>query len=327
MEFAKKIEGAVFFVDLLGIGALTQNGLKLDENDYSTWLEHHDVEYSDQFLATALLSEFRDILMSLSPTYPDVKLAQLSDCAFLWSENVTEVVLFANNIMSMALERGVLCRGGLAYGEIIDTGENENHRLGKFIVGNAVSRAVKLEGASKGARVLIDPDFPSHCYEYDKDFSLKIGGLFAPFTNQLDYTTYDEFKWYLVPNLTKEMTYLSHMDNITKVSFVKERLKLAANVRYSPKFNWNVSSKQGIIQMKATIDFLTSQDKDVFAIWHNFRWKADEIETIENMEDKGERRLDMLKRVKAEISKDGGYKSVEYKHKKNKIIQKFKDIE
>lgn len=324
MEFANKIEGAVFFVDLLGIGALTQDGLTLDECHYSEWLDQYKVKYSDQYLATALLSEFRNVLMGLSREYSNVKLAQLSDCAFIWSENITEVILFANNLMTQAIKKGLLCRAGLAYGEIIDTGENENHKLGKFIVGSAVSRAVKLEGMSKGARVLIDEDFPSHFYEYDQNFSRTIKGMFASFKNNLDYTIYDEFKWYLIPNLTKNMINYSAISDLEKVSFVQKRLELAAHVRFSPKYNWNVSSKQGIIQVKATIDLLTAQDFSIFNIWHNFRWKADEIETIEKLEDREERSYSKLERVKEKILEKEHYKSIKYKQTKKKIIQKFK---
>lgn len=61
MEFAKKINGAVFFVDILGFGALTQKKIALDEVDFEPWLESYKgnypfVEYTNQFLAASLLS-------------------------------------------------------------------------------------------------------------------------------------------------------------------------------------------------------------------------------------------------------------------------------
>ena len=42
------------------------------------------------------------------------------------------------------LQNGILCRGGIAYGDII---EDNNTNLGQMLLGNAVSKAVKLEQA------------------------------------------------------------------------------------------------------------------------------------------------------------------------------------
>ena len=47
------------------------------------------------------------------------------------------------------LQNGILCRGGIAYGDII---EDNNTNLGQMLLGNAVSKAVKLEQAgAKGS--------------------------------------------------------------------------------------------------------------------------------------------------------------------------------
>ena len=274
MEFAKKINGAVFFIDILGIGALTQNSLQLTDLDYEEWLKIHNVDYSNQFFATALLSEFRNVLTKLSKKYTNVKIAQLSDCAFVWSEDISDIVLFSNNCMTELVKNGLLCRAGLAYGEIIETSENENHNLGKFIVGEAVTKAVKLESLSKGVRILIDEDLPHALYEQNSAFSRQIMPLFQPFTNKIDYTTYDEFKWYLIPNLNISTDLLSLKDT-DKIFFTKERLKLASLLRFSSKFNWNVLTKQGFVHIKASIDFLSACDTEIFKIWHDFRWGAE----------------------------------------------------
>jgi hypothetical protein len=268
MEFISKYDGAVFFVDILGMTALTNNKLNLTDEDYSHWLDQHGIEYTDQYLAASILAEFRQILIELNQNFETVTVSQLSDCAFVWSRNITDIVLFASKFMITSIDRGLLCRGGLTYGEIIET--NQNHELGRFIVGKAVTDAAKLEGVAKGARVLIDQEFPHSLWEFDKDFADRIIPLFAPFTNPLDYTIYDEFKWYLCPDLSKTVKNLSILSDPEKIALTKSRLKVANQVRCSPKFNWNSKSKEGLVQLKATVNFIS--ENYLLNISHNFDW-------------------------------------------------------
>jgi len=324
LEFAKKINGAVFFIDILGIGALTQNGLKLTNFDYEEWLKKYNVEHNNQFFATVLLSDFRNILTKLSKKYPNVKIAQLSDCAFIWSEDVAEILLFSNNCMTELIKSGLLCRAGLACGEIIETSKNENHDLGKFIVGEAVTKAVKLESLSKGVRILIDENVSQALYEQNSSFANQLVGLFQPFTNKIDYTVYDEFKWYLVPNLDKSID-LFRLKDKEKIFYTKERLKLASLLRFSPKFHWNILTKYGFIHVKASIDFLTAYDTELFKIWHDFRWDAEYyIDGVSNKEDRSNKKV---KRVEKLIDDNLHYKYVIKKETLNKITTKFFEIE
>ncbi|MCD0473336.1 hypothetical protein LPB87_02900 [Flavobacterium sp. EDS] len=268
MELITKMTGAVFFVDILGFGALTQNQIELNDKDFAPWLDQYGQHYDNQILAAAILAEFREILMDLDKIF-SVTISQLSDCAFVWSENIKDVILVANNIMSRCIDSGILCRGGLSYGEIIET--NQNHSLGRFILGKAVTEAVKLEGIAKGCRIMITQEFPKHLYHKDKKFSQRIYPLFQPFINPLDYITYDEFKWYCVPNMTKDVTELSIISTEEKNRLTYERLMLAVKVRVHPKFSWN-SKNQGLIQIKASINFLSSSNDAPFNIEHNFNW-------------------------------------------------------
>lgn len=268
MELISKREGAVFFVDILGIMALTNNYMNLTDEDYSHWLDQHGIEYTDQYLAASILAEFRQILNELNNSFASVTVSQLSDCAFIWSENITDIILFASKFMTISIDRGLLCRGGLTYGEIIET--NQNHNLGRFIVGKAVTDAAKLEGVAKGARVLIDPEFPHKLWELDPDFSGRTLPLFAPFTNPLNYTEYDEFKWYLCPDLSATVNDLNTLSPSEKIKLTKDRLKIANQVRCSPKFNWNSKSKEGLVQLKATVNFIS--ENDLLDIRHNFSW-------------------------------------------------------
>ena len=191
MELSNKYNGAVFFVDLLGMGALTKGLIPLVDEDYATWLGGYDYERSNQFLAAAVLVEFRKLLADFVARHPSVTISQLSDCASIWSQNAAAVVVAAAALMQAAIKRGLLCRGGMAYGEIIVT--NQNHSLGRLIVGEAVTEAVKLEGASKGARILVNDTFPHRLWEEAPEFAAQTQPLFAPLTNPLDFVTYDEF--------------------------------------------------------------------------------------------------------------------------------------
>jgi len=288
MELISKNEGAVFFVDILGMTALTNNRIDLSDNDYSPWLDQYNKDYTDQFLAASILVEFRKILIELDKSFVNVTISQLSDCAFVWSENITDIVLFASNFMTKAVRSGLLCRAGLTYGEIIET--NKNHKLGRFIVGKAVTDAAKLEGIPKGARILIDQDFPHHLWEHDKDFAERTIPLFAPFINPLDYTTYDEFKWYLCPDLDRNVKNLSILEPIEKIELTKQRLKIANNIRCSPKFNWNSKSKEGLIQVRASISFISANR--LLDIMHNFEWNDVVAKRDEAVVDKLSRKID-----------------------------------
>jgi len=268
MEFISKYNGAIFFVDILGMSALTNSKIDLIDEDYSPWLDQYHKEYTDQFLAASILAEFRDILMKFEKKYPNVTISQLSDCAFIWSENIKEIVLFASNFMTAAIRRGLLCRGGLTYGEIIET--NQNHNLGRFIVGKAVTDAAKLEGIPKGARILIDQEFPHHLWKQDEDFAGRVIPLFAPFINPLDYTTYDEFRWYVCPDLDANVKNLSVLSHKEKINLTKERLKVANVIRCSPKFSWNSKSKEGLTQIRASISFIAANE--ILDVLHNFEW-------------------------------------------------------
>jgi len=283
MELINKYEGAVFFVDILGITALTNSKMNLTDEDYEPWLAKYSIEYSDQFLAASILAEFRDILIRMNDDFKDVTISQLSDCAFVWSKNITDIILFASKFMVDAIRKGILCRAGLTYGEIIET--NQEHKLGRFIVGKAVTDAAKLERMSKGARILIDEEFPHNLWEQDKDFAERTIPLFTPFTNPLDYNIYDEFKWYLCPDLTRDINNLSVLSNDEQILLTKKRLKIANQVRCSPKYRWNSKSLEGLVQMRATINFIS--ENKLLNILHNFDWsdvvsKRDD-ETVSNI--------------------------------------------
>lgn len=176
-----------------------------------------------------------------------------------------DVLLSCHTIMWNCLQNGILCRGGIAYGDII---EDNNNNLGQMLLGNAVSKAVKLEQAgAKGCRVLMDQEVPASLHDYDSSFCAEIYKLFQPFENPLDYKIYDEFKWYYSHSL-KDL-------NTTKgiIQATVERLCLAAKLQYHPRFNWNVRSQEGNIHVKSSMRFTSANEQNVFNIEHTFDWK------------------------------------------------------
>ncbi|WP_312285108.1 hypothetical protein [Chryseobacterium gleum] len=270
MELLENYKGAVFFVDILGISALTNSKIELDENDFTPWLDD-PTKFSNQFLGAAILAKFRDLLSSLGDENTNLKITQLSDCAFVWSKKIEDVVVFCSKFMHHAVNNGILCRGGLAYGEIIET--NQFHKLGRFILGDAVTQAAKLESISKGCRVLINQDLPHELFHQNDEMFNKIAKLFQPFDNTINFITYDEFKWYMAPELEyKNQSDLSRISFREKVEHTKNRLILANKLRCSTKFNWNSKTTEGQSQLIPSIRFLSENCID--GVMHNFEWKT-----------------------------------------------------
>jgi hypothetical protein len=268
LELLTHYNGAVFFIDLLGMGALTKGLIPLEASDLAPWLNQHQYEHNNQFLAAAVLAEFRKLLGEYAQQHSDVTVTQLSDGAFIWSRQPAAVVVAAGTLMSEAVKRGLLCRGGMAYGQLIET--NQAHSLGRFIVGQAVTDAVKLEGIAKGARVLINSDFPLSLWERDEHFAERMQPLFEPFTNPLDFSVYDEFKWYLVPKEAYQGEDLRLLSKKKRIELTKTRLKLANEVRCSPKMSWNCRTPEGRVQVVATVCILAQNN--ALGVTHNFDW-------------------------------------------------------
>jgi hypothetical protein len=276
MNFINRIEGAVFFVDILGFSSLTQNEIKLKDQHYSPWLDKYHQKHDNQIMAAALLSEFREILLNIQNTFPSISISQLSDCAFVWSENVKDIILAANNIMSHCISNGIMCRGGMSYGEIIET--TQSNSLGRFIVGKAVTDAAKLESIAKGCRIMITTEVPAALYRYDSAFNEKIYLLFQPFTNPLDYLIYDEFKWYITPFMDDNVEDLRFIDKNKKLDLIESRLLLAGIIRLHPKFYWNSLTPQGRLQLKASINFIAQANDLPLKFNHDYDW-TDIVET------------------------------------------------
>lgn len=244
----RQYQGAVFFVDILGIGALTRGTVVLLSEDY----EAHGIKSSknknEHFFSAKLLIKFRKILNNLKKN-KDVKVAQLSDCAFIWSEKTIPLIDAAVECMWELIEVGIFCRGGIAYGNIVEP-DHVNSRLGEFILGEAATKAVDLERAGKGCRIFSDVELPS-------EISGKILFRHNPFVgnkNPNDCSVTDELRWYLFPEGISQHDY----NKIDKNKSLVALMKTVSILRFSPMFRWNASNHEGEIHLASSIETISS---------------------------------------------------------------------
>lgn len=248
----KEYSGAVFFVDILGVGALTQGQITIGEKDFLAHRFSFNSSFSEHQFCAKLLLKFRRILTSTTDNLTNIKVAQLSDCAFIWSEDPDLVVNVARDIMWKAILGGLLCRGGLAYGQIVEP-DKINAKLGMFICGGAATDAVRLEETGKGARIFINPDLVSELKSIPST-------AFTPRKNLIDFSISDEFIWYRYPNHI-ESKYDNH--NLDRKKILDEIIKAIAILIHSPKFSWNSSTSPGRLQLASTIDIISSETENL----------------------------------------------------------------
>lgn len=247
MNTLNSTRGAVLFIDILGTGALTTGKINIDDGTYTGWgiIENK----SHQMLAATILVQFRENLNKIKEKYPKIKIAQLSDGAFIWSETLKDFICASHELMMLNIACGVFCRGGMAYGGIITS--DAPLSFGPFVVGDAVTKAVNLESIGKGAKIFIDMSLID---ELNEEFnSCLVSAQFPIITeirNNLTGETYDEFKWYVIKDLE---THLSSSANPQKKqTAIKSCLKVKPELAYEinmallcKKFNWNKSSTEG----------------------------------------------------------------------------------
>lgn len=241
----KEYDGAVLFVDILGISALTttENPL-VSAQDFKALNSKSKQVGGNQLFCASLLSKFRKNLHECKTE--GLSIAQLSDCAFLCSRDESLVVHAAHKLFLKNTKTGILARGGMTFGQIIEP-EKIRKSLGYFICGNAVTRAARLEGTGKGARVFIDREIGGR----------RIQGVspeaFAGMPNPSDYRIIDEFLWFSCPR--------EFSDHSEKLIRLKELVSLLMCFKSSPCFRWNAASSHGRIHLGATIERLSEAAK------------------------------------------------------------------
>ncbi|HAV1351146.1 hypothetical protein [Vibrio parahaemolyticus] len=270
MKFETK-QAAVFFVDILGMSALTEGAINLEGLDEKIGGDIYDIEINgaqgfsspNQVIAAWTLKTFREVLGTVCTKY-NVNISQLSDCAFVWSEDTSELLLASSELMWELTLSGVLCRGGLSYGEVI-VPRNDKESFGSFILGDAVTKAAKHEGRGKGCRVFTDEHA---AYKFNKHFPGKVSRpfisteiyneIFGEITNPLDYSIVDEFKWYLFYDL-KGITHESL--TLNRAEHAMYMAGLVSTLRHSPYFAWNAQNKHGLVQLAGSIEAISSAIK------------------------------------------------------------------
>lgn len=257
-------QGAVLYLDILGISNLTKKKVKLTPEDYEAWGIKKQSEWNEHFFCAKLLVAFRSCLEDVKQRHGNIKVTQLSDCAFIWSKDAAAVAKAAQDLMWALIRAGVLCRGGIAYGEIIEP-DRVAKSIGQFVLGEAVTMAVECEGKGKGCRLFTDPELVLHLTgtgPRNDRFPLE---SFVELRNPLSGESADEFRWYLQeipggPPISDQSKHLA-------------LLEIMAGLMCSPQFNWNATSDAGRLQLacsiasvsEATHKFLSSLDT-VFSV-------------------------------------------------------------
>lgn len=287
--------GAVFFVDILGFSALTKGQVVgITKEDYHAWGISDSVSQPHSILAATIIVEFRDVLHQLKTRYPEIHVGQLSDCAFIWSEDIMMLVQSLHFVMwTMIQEKGILCRGGVAYGEIVEV-DNVDYNLGAFIVGDAVTKAVKNEGRLKGPRVAMDVSFPDVLWHSLGKSAINVQfahDIFYPNKSEIDLSVVDEYRWYLCEdNIVPETSILSFEK---QVELTKKRLHLANILRFHPRMGWNSRGAEGLVQLKAGEISLSANR--LLGVLHNF-----ETDNVNECERKLSRLMSANNRIDAD---------------------------
>jgi len=261
----RSFEGTVLFVDMLGFSALTRGMLRLDEEHCRPWKVDAGGASPHQLLAAKILLAFRKTLLATKKTHQDVKVAQLSDCAFLWSEEAGAVIDAGRHLMHEAALSGLLCRGGLASGSVHEP-DKVNRSLGAFIVGDAVTRAATYESAGKGMRVFTDTETA------DQVMQARRYERFQPLVNPLTGDTVDEWQWYALPaSLRRER-------DVKKVGEAVERLVgCHAMLRYSPKLAWSATSPEGRRQIACSIAAASNAMEELSGQTGNYGFSVEQL--------------------------------------------------
>ncbi|MBU2937009.1 MULTISPECIES: hypothetical protein [Pacificibacter] len=243
----KEYEGAVLFVDILGISALTTSSVSIvEEIDFRALNPCSKKSGGNQFFCALLLSKFRENLRKCKTT--NLKIAQLSDCAFLWSRNESVVVDAAKTLFERNAESGVFARGGMTYGQIIEPNKT-NKRMGQFICGNAVTRAAQLEGSGKGSRIFIDREIGGRQIQGTSPKAFESLAILS------DYRMIDEFLWFSCPDSSELRA--------EKIERLKNLIMLRIRFQHAPTFRWNAASKHGLVHLGATIERLVAASRQL----------------------------------------------------------------
>lgn len=239
----KVFDGAVCFIDMLGMRSLTRGLVPLRPTDFAARDLSKDADANHSHFAAKLLMTFRDALRKVRASHSNVSLAQLSDSAFVWSKDVQVTANAVRELMWQCLMKGLLCFAGLAFGQIVEP-DRTDHSLGRFVVGQAATDAVGLERSGKGCRVFTEPEVVRRV----RNGPRMTAQTFQPLKSPLDGTFADEFRWYLSRD---------PLDS-TERSDGQDLATVTAMLRCSTLFGWNCTSAEGHRQVAVSIESLSA---------------------------------------------------------------------
>lgn len=256
-DIAIASEGGAFFIDILGVSDLTRGKIPITLDDISEIAEVANAPQKSihQYLSVYLLTTFRNTLAHIKKSYPKINITQLSDCAFLWSNDLKSLVVALSKLMFMLVKKGILCRGGLGYGEILVPSNDDNEKLGRFVMGSSVTNAATFEKLGKGCRIFTHPDFAREFGNLYRN-SIFYQFLFYPHTIPTDYSCLDEFRWYLLPSL--EILEASHIFPSKEAKkAVLQSADLVCTLMHSSQMKWVILNEHGIVHTAASIEAIT----------------------------------------------------------------------
>ncbi|ECG8591913.1 hypothetical protein FNI11_19585 [Salmonella enterica subsp. salamae] len=278
----KIYQGAVLYIDILGISALTKNEINITDTDFSVHNFTTKSRKTEQVFCAKLLMKFRRILKEVLNS--DIHVAQLSDCAFIWSKKTDVVLEAARKIMWSTIKEGILCRGGISYGEIVEP-DKTNKKLGQFVCGKAVTNSAKLEHTGKGTRIFLDDSIPRNCSCIVQE------NAFCVQKNPTDCTSINEFRWWLFP---ENISTLSHENISDRKRRLCSLMDLISSLRHSPLFRWNSETIFGRQQIASTIDRISHDANELQSV-HDYKFEYDSI--INNLNIRDEKSYNSLRDI------------------------------
>ena len=206
-------------------------------------------------IVDANLKNFHGIVEKACSNFQNADYMVISDSLFIVSENADDVLFILAAIFRNCIKSGILLRAGLAYGTYYIV----NTHLSSFnIYGTAVTKAVKYERLGKGCRIFTDSDFPSSCNIFSENPE-----LFSAYKNYQNYSTLDCFEWLMInDSYVLRQTDLKNLKTSTgfrnAFELLCDNLEVYCALRYSPKYNWNIKTQQGIEHLGVSIEYISA---------------------------------------------------------------------
>jgi hypothetical protein len=228
--------GLVCYIDLLGVSYLTGRLEKSESEPKISWY----IKKLHKYIYEAIEGT-------------DIKYSVLSDSVFLTTTAEFDDMFFAvSKIFRNCIYSGILLRAGLSYGEFktIPTELNPRNLQGK-----AVTKACQLERMGKGCRIFIDKSI-----SLESNICKQNEHIICQDRNYIDYSSFYVFEW---PYFNENYFYkqndirLNHpTPELSQLIF--ENYKLSVYLKYSRLFDWNTKSPEGLCQLGATVEYVTT---------------------------------------------------------------------